>query len=44
LQTGVEVRGLKKVAEGAVWLTRLKGSLEEGWQYEVAAFADQIML
>jgi len=40
----LEAKGLKKVAEGAVWVTGLKGPLEEGWQHKVAAFADQIML
>ena len=40
----LEAKGLKKVAEGAVWVTGIKGPLEEGWQHKVAAFADQIML
>lgn len=40
----LEVKGLKKVAEGAVWVTGIKGPLEEGWQRKVAAFADQIVL
>jgi hypothetical protein len=40
----LEAKGLKKVAEGAVWVTGLKGPLEEGWQHKVPAFADQIML
>jgi hypothetical protein len=40
----LEAKGLKKVAEGAVWVTGIKGPLEEGWQRKVAAFADQIML
>ena len=39
----LEAKGLKKVAEGAVWVTGIKGPLEEGWQHKVAAFADQIM-
>jgi len=39
----LEAKGLKKVAEGAVWVTGLKGPLEEGWQHKVAAFADQVM-
>jgi menaquinone-dependent protoporphyrinogen IX oxidase len=39
----LEAKGLKKVAEGAVWVTGIKGPLEEGWQRKVAAFADQIM-
>ena len=40
----LEAKELKKVAEGAVWVTGLKGPLEEGWQNKVAAFADQITL
>ena len=40
----LEAKELKKVAEGAVWVTGLKGPLEEGWQHKVAAFADQITL
>jgi len=39
----LEAKGLKKVADGAVWVTGIKGPLEEGWQHKVAAFADQIM-
>ena len=39
----LEAKGLKKVAEGAVWVTGIKGPLEEGWQHKVAAFADQVM-
>jgi len=40
----LEAKGLKEVAEGAVWVTGIKGPLEEGWQHKVAAFADQITL
>jgi hypothetical protein len=40
----LEAKGLKKVAEGAVWVTGIRGPLEEGWQHKVAAFADQITL
>jgi hypothetical protein len=40
----LEAKGLKKVAEGAVQVTGIKGPLEEGWQGKVAAFADQIVL
>jgi flavodoxin len=39
----LETKGLKKVAEGAVLVTGIKGPLEEGWQDKVEAFADQIM-
>jgi len=35
-------KGLLKVADGTVFVTGLKGPLEEGWQEKVAAFADQI--
>ena len=36
-------KGLRKVAEGAVLVTGMKGPLEDGWQDKVAAFADQVM-
>jgi len=39
----LEAKGLKKVAEGAVWVTGIKGPLEQGWQHKVEAFADQVM-
>ena len=39
----LEAKGLTKVAAGAVLVTGIKGPLEEGWQDEVTAFADQIM-
>jgi sulfite reductase alpha subunit-like flavoprotein len=39
----LEAKGLKKVAEGAVLVTGIKGPLEAGWQDKVMAFADQIM-
>ena len=39
----LEAKGLKKVAEGAVLVTRLKGPLEEGWHDKVTALADQIL-
>lgn len=35
-------RGLVKVAEGKVYVTGLKGPLEEGWQKKVEAFASRI--
>ena len=35
-------KGLKKVAEGAVFVTGMKGPLEEGWQKKVEAFGAQI--
>jgi hypothetical protein len=39
----LEAKGLKKVAEGAVLVTGIKGPLEEDWQSKVVAFADQIV-
>jgi hypothetical protein len=39
----LEAKGLKKVAEGAILVTGVKGSLEDSWQDKVAIFADQIM-
>ena len=39
----LEAKGTRKVAEGAVLVTGMKGLLEEGWQSRVTAFADQIM-
>ena len=38
----LEAKGLRKIAEGAVLVTGLKGPLEDGWQTKVAAFADQV--
>jgi hypothetical protein len=38
----LEAKGLKKIAEGAVLVTGIKGPLEEFWQQKVAAFAGQI--
>jgi len=35
-------KGLVKVAEDKVYVTRLKGPLEEGWQAKVQAFVDRI--
>ena len=32
-------KGLSKVAEGKVYVTGMKGPLEEGWQKKVEAFA-----
>jgi hypothetical protein len=39
----LEAKGMRKVAEGAVLVTGIKGPLEEGWQNKVTAFADQIV-
>jgi sulfite reductase alpha subunit-like flavoprotein len=38
----LQAKGLKKVAEGNVYVTGMKGPLEEGWQKKVEAFAAQI--
>ncbi|MGE5136665.1 MAG: hypothetical protein ACM32E_27680 [Gemmatimonadota bacterium] len=38
----LQAKGLVKVAEGKVYVTGLKGPLEEGWQDKVRAFAAQI--
>ncbi len=38
----LEGKGYKKAAEDKVYVTGLKGPLEEGWQKKVAAFAAQI--
>jgi hypothetical protein len=38
----LQAKGMKKVAEGKVLVTGLKGPLEEGWQKKVDAFAAQI--
>ena len=35
-------KGLSRMAEGKVYVTGVKGPLEEGWQKKVAAFADSI--
>jgi menaquinone-dependent protoporphyrinogen IX oxidase len=35
----LEAKGLVKVAEGKVFVTGMKGPLEEGWQKKVEAFA-----
>ncbi len=38
----LEKKGLVKVAEGKVFVTGLKGPLEEGWQKKVEAFAAEL--
>ena len=38
----LQAKGLKKVAEGNVLVTGMKGPLEEGWQKKVETFAAQI--
>jgi hypothetical protein len=38
----LQAKGLTKVAEGKILVTRLKGPLEEGWEKKVETFASQI--
>ena len=38
----LEGKGLVKVAEDKVYVTGMKGPLEDGWQEKVAAFAEQL--
>jgi len=38
----LQKKGLVKVAEGKIYVTGLKGPLEEGWQKKVEAFISQI--
>jgi hypothetical protein len=38
----LQAKGLRKAAETAVFVTGMKGPLEEGWKGKVAAFADQV--
>ena len=39
----LQAKGLKKVAEGDVLVTGMKGPLEDGWQKKVETFAAQIL-
>ena len=39
----LQAKGLKKVIEEKVFVTSIKGPLEEGWQKKVEAFADHIL-
>jgi len=39
----LQSKGLKKVAEGNVLVTGIKGPLEEGWQRKVETFVAQIL-
>jgi multimeric flavodoxin WrbA len=39
----LQAKGMKKVAEGNVLVTGMRGPLEEGWQKKVEAFAAQIL-
>ena len=38
----LQKKGLVKVAEGKIFVTGMKGPLEEGWQKEVESFASRI--
>ena len=39
----LQAKGMKKVAEGNILVTSIKGPLEEGWQKKVETFAAQIL-
>ncbi len=39
----LQAKGLKKVAEGNVFVTGMKGPLEEGWQGKVVEFVEVIL-
>jgi len=39
----LQAKGLKKVAEGNVFVTGMKGPLEEGWQKKVEIFAARVL-
>jgi hypothetical protein len=38
----LQAKGLVDVAEDKVYVTQIKGPLEDGWQHKVEAFADQL--
>lgn len=38
----LQAKGLVEVAEDKVYVTQIKGPLQEGWQRKVEAFADQL--
>jgi len=40
----LQKKGMVKVAEGKIFVTGIKGPLEENWQKEVEAFASQITI
>ena len=44
ISAAMQKKGLVKIAEGKVYVTGLKGPLEEGWRERVAAYASQIPL
>jgi len=39
----LQAKGMKKVAEGNILVTSIKGPLEEGWQKKVETFAAQVL-
>jgi menaquinone-dependent protoporphyrinogen IX oxidase len=39
----LQAKGMKKIAEGNVFVTGMKGPLEDGWQKKVENFAAQIL-
>ena len=42
MDEALKAKGLVKVAEGKIFVTGIKGPLEEGWQKEVEAFVSRI--
>lgn len=42
INQALQKKGLVRIAEGKVFVTGLKGPLEEGWHERVAAYASQI--
>jgi len=39
----LQAKGLKKVVDGKIYVTGLKGPLEEGWQGKVEAFVNAVL-
>ncbi len=39
----LQAKGLKKIAEGKIYVVGIKGPLEEGWQRKVEAFANAVL-
>jgi len=40
----LQAKGMKKVAEDKIYVTGMKGPLEEGWQKKVEEFAATILV
>ncbi|HEX7392928.1 MAG TPA: hypothetical protein VF374_08285 [Thermoplasmata archaeon] len=43
MNEALQAKGLRKVAEGKIYVTGIKGPLEEGWQRKVGEFAAAIL-